>query len=1277
MFTSSTTTVPPLQGVSKFRRLASRFIVPAAKGAGPRAAFDVEGNGLLHDATELHCAVITDLDSDRIDEYGPSQIREALAHLSRMVYLAAHNANGFDVPVLERLFNWRPQPGCVIVDTLIASRVILPAIEDLDDKAAAMGDPKLGGLRGRYSIEAWGARLGIPKVGADITDWSKWTPEMQARCVADTLICKELWRFLQVDGYSRKAMALEYRTAAICEQITAAGVPFDVKAAEQRCRQWEARRAKIGERLQRDFPGVNVNSRKQLGALLETKGWVPTERTEKTKQAKIDDETLESLPALFPEFAGLSEYMILGRRIAQVSTGKEAWCKHVDSDGRIHGAIIHIGTPHSRAKHLTPNIAQTPNPKRAKPFAAECRSLFRTSDDWVFVACDQAGLQDRCFAHFLSQFDEGAYARAFVNGLDPHWKCSIDLGLIASGTELDKHNKVQAAIREGSKSFRYAFLYGAGAAQAGRIVGNIVRTVMQIDPGNDLHRQFFGDVARPSESKLKQIGTNAIRKFIRGTPGLQRLRERLEEGSRRKGWLPGLDGRRVPVRALYTTLNFLVTSSEAIICKRWLVNVYDELNQKFRYGWTGDVVITLWVHDEIVCCCRPEIADQVGEIMVRHAKEPAEFYNFKVPLEADYKIGKSWVGNLDVPGAPITPESGQPIDAPPWEKEMEAQESAPEDIDGVIIEDMTHINFDAIKFKPGATGANRDNPYPHGEQRTGKRTAMFLYRDHLGAPHTKVEKRIPRDGGRTQYPQSFYVNGVWVKKKPAGWFKIPYRLPEMLTALAKHPKPDVFIPEGEKDAETLAALGLISTTSSEGATNPKSKKGSNWTPELNKWFTGVQRVFILEDNDEPGRNFAREKARALAGIVPDIRIITFSDVPETEDVSYWLEHGHNKDELLTRCENASPYGVEYNLEFLHAGEVKMEAIDWLWPGRFALGKLGILAGLPDEGKSSLLCYIAGRLTNPKLAWPNDEGYAMKHGTVLLLTCEDSPADTLVPRLAAADADLNRIEIIQMVHDRDVKDGRERQRMFSLAEDLDLLRRKIEKLGDVVAIEIDPVTAYLGTGKNGVDSFRDTDVRAVLGPLVQLADDLRIAIVAIMHFNKKSDVTNALLRISNSLAFGGVARHVFAITKDTANAPRRLMSRAKNNIASEENNQTLAFHFKTKHVGNDWRDGRPIEAPYVEFESGYVNVTATEALSAVNENKAPGALEDAKDFLREILVTGGGRALKTEIEEAAEAEKISEITLRRAKKKLKIRAEKDRSTADGGWYWILPDDDTTL
>jgi putative DNA primase/helicase len=534
-----------------------------------------------------------------------------------------------------------------------------------------------------------------------------------------------------------------------------------------------------------------------------------------------------------------------------------------------------------------------------------------------------------------------------------------------------------------------------------------------------------------------------------------------------------------------------------------------------------------------------------------------------------------------------------------------------------------------------------------------------------------VQKRKPVTG-RAQYPQSFYVKGAWVTKKPAGWLKVPYRLPEMLEALAKNPGTDVFVPEGEKDAETLAALGLVATTSSEGATNPKAKNGGNWTPELNRWFTGAKRVFILEDNDEPGRIFAREKAQALAGIAPDIRIVSFPDVPDTEDVTWWLEHGHDKDELLARCESAPPY-ISGALDVLSAADVQMEAYDWLWSGRFALGKLGIIAGLPDEGKSTLLCYIAGRLTNPDLAWPNSEGQPPRRGTVLMLTSEDAAADTLVPRLAAAGADRDHVKLVQMVRDRDVKSGKERQRMFSMVDDLELLRQKIEQFGDVIAILIDPVTAYLSSSKGGVDSFRDTDVRAVLGPLVHLAGEHRIAMITIMHFNKKIDITNALLRISNSLAFGGVARHVFVVTKDEANN-RRLLSRAKNNIAKDADTQTLAFHFEDKQVGTDWRDGRPVEASFIVFEPGYVDVTATEALSAMNENKSPGALDSAKEFLRDILLAGGGRAPAADVEEAAEAEKISDATLRRAKKALKVRAEKDRTAPDGKWFWVLPIED---
>jgi DNA polymerase-1 len=246
--------------VSKFTQLAKRLIVPAAAQAhdGLRLLFDIETDGLLLDkVTRVHCAVVVDLDSGQVDEYGPGQIAAALEHLSRASYLTGHNILDYDLRVLQHLHGWAPAAGCKILDTLIASRLILPHLSDLDDKAAATGDPKLGMLRGRYSIEAWGARLGIPKVGIDIKDWSAWTPEIQARCVADVAINKALWEFLQPDGYSARAMELEHRAAPICSRITADGVPFDAAAAERLHRVWRWRRAKIAAQLAKQFPGTN------------------------------------------------------------------------------------------------------------------------------------------------------------------------------------------------------------------------------------------------------------------------------------------------------------------------------------------------------------------------------------------------------------------------------------------------------------------------------------------------------------------------------------------------------------------------------------------------------------------------------------------------------------------------------------------------------------------------------------------------------------------------------------------------------------------------------------------------------------------------------------------------------------------------------------------------------------------------------------------------------------------------------------------------------------
>jgi DNA polymerase I len=635
------------QARALFARLAQPFIAPiTGRGEGLRLIFDIETDGLLDVVTKVHCIVVANLDGDRVDEYGPEQIPAALEHLARADYLTGHNIQGYDLPVLRKLYGWAPKGR--IVDTLVAARLILPNLTDIDGEVIARTkDAAFGHERGRYSIEAFGARLGVPKIGAEITDWSQWTPELQARCVGDVAINRALWLFLQPDGYSRAALDLEHRVAAICEQITADGVPFDRAAAERLCQQISARQSEIETKLQEQFPGVKLASRGQIGQLLESRGWVPEKRTPKTGKPSIGDELLETIGETYPEFSGLSEYYVLKRRIAQIATGNEAWMRHVGTDGRIRGSLIHIGTPHSRAAHFKPNLAQIPNPKRGKPLAAECRSVFRTNGDWAFVSCDQGTLQDRGFAHYLAAFDTGAYARSLVSGSDQHWQCATALRL--TDEKRDKENKVHTLIREGAKQYRYSFLFGAGALRGGQIIAGVIRSVEAIDPNNPLldpNNPLYGRLCRNESHPgvVAQVGRLALDSFLAATPGLGKLRTNLAEEHRRRGWVEGLDGRRVPTDADYKALNRIVTASEAIICKRWLVDVYDELCSRFRYGPDGEVYLALWIHDELVAICKPELAETVGEILVRHAVKAGDPYGFRVPLDAEFKIGRSWAG---------------------------------------------------------------------------------------------------------------------------------------------------------------------------------------------------------------------------------------------------------------------------------------------------------------------------------------------------------------------------------------------------------------------------------------------------------------------------------------------------------------------------------------------------------------------------------------------------------------------------------------------------------
>jgi putative DNA primase/helicase len=337
-----------------------------------------------------------------------------------------------------------------------------------------------------------------------------------------------------------------------------------------------------------------------------------------------------------------------------------------------------------------------------------------------------------------------------------------------------------------------------------------------------------------------------------------------------------------------------------------------------------------------------------------------------------------------------------------------------------------------------------------------------------------------------------------------------------------------------------------------------------------------------------------------------------------------------------------------------ASGIEMKAIEWLWPDRFAIGKLGLIVGLPDEGKGQLFYYIAARITSKTdKQWPCGEGVA-PDGNVILLTAEDDLGDTVVPRLEAAGADRSRVHIIKMVHHGDDK------RMFSLLSDLELLRNKVIEIGNVVLILIDPISAYLGHGR--LDTFRTSDVRAVLAPLVDLAAEQKTAIIGILHFNKKVDVTNALLRISDSLAFGAAARHVYA-TVDDREHERKLLVRGKNNLSCRAD-RALAYRFAICRVGTDPTSGKEIWAPYIVWDNQPVDVTASEAMQAAAEARPPAARDDAKKFLTELLAAGP--VLKAEIEEAASANGIAERTLFRAKGELGIMAKRDGP--NGGWRW---------
>jgi DNA polymerase III delta prime subunit len=327
-----------------------------------------------------------------------------------------------------------------------------------------------------------------------------------------------------------------------------------------------------------------------------------------------------------------------------------------------------------------------------------------------------------------------------------------------------------------------------------------------------------------------------------------------------------------------------------------------------------------------------------------------------------------------------------------------------------------------------------------------------------------------------------------------------------------------------------------------------------------------------------------------------------------------------------------------------AAEIEPEPVEWVWKGRIARGKHTAFAGEPGVSKSQAAINIAATISKGGL-WPNNEGRA-PIGKVIFLSAEDGAADTIVPRLMAADADRGQVHIIKAVAEHG-----KGPRTFNLQTDLGLLETTIIELGDVQLVVIDPVSAYFG---KGVDSHRDTEVRSVLAPVTEMSERLGTAILTIAHFNKSGNSGKALHKFMGSIAFVAGPRAAFAVMEDPDDPTCRLFLHAKNNLSAPPPGLSFRIEQVVLPV-------KGIETSRIVWDFGTVDMTADEAVAASQAGATAPTLEEAKDLVASLK----GKNVK-EIEKAGKDAGISWATMRRAKEKLGFKSSKDG--LNGGWLW---------
>lgn len=337
-----------------------------------------------------------------------------------------------------------------------------------------------------------------------------------------------------------------------------------------------------GAEMQR-LKDFNPSSREHIAWWFKTfQGWKPTKLTP-TGKAVIDETVLKEIGT--EEALVFLEILVTQKKLGMVSQGSNAWLKLV-KDGRLHHSCF-IGAVTHRMAHSHPNLAQVSSDK-------DCRELFITKPDWKLIDSDLAGIELRLFAHYLHRYDGGRYAKILLEQ-DIHQVNADKIGI----------------SRRQVKTITYCFLYGGGNQKLG----------------------LSYDSMLPLETAKKK-GAEIRRAYMDAIPGLEKLVEdtkRVAGG----GSIRAIDKRQIIVDKEHKALNCLLQASAAVIAKRWLLLTHQNIGQTVHERYA-------FVHDEQVLGAPVPNAQFIADVCKLSALQAGEYYNLRLPIEADAQIGDNW-----------------------------------------------------------------------------------------------------------------------------------------------------------------------------------------------------------------------------------------------------------------------------------------------------------------------------------------------------------------------------------------------------------------------------------------------------------------------------------------------------------------------------------------------------------------------------------------------------------------------------------------------------------